>query len=195
MYVRMRALPEAEMASEPGAQQNEYPHLPTGRSQGDHRVQCPPLRLRDPLMADITLISGSTLGSAEYVADHLAEKLEEAGFSTETLHGPELEELKMEGIWLLVASTHGAGELPDNILPLFDAIKEQQPDLSQLRYGAVGIGNREYDLFCGAIDLFDDLLVSLGASRIGDVFKIDVLQHEIPEDPAGEWVESWKALI
>ena len=30
-------------------------------------------------MADITLISGSTLGSAEYVAEHLAEKLEEAG--------------------------------------------------------------------------------------------------------------------
>ena len=34
-------------------------------------------------MADITLISGSTLGGAEYVAEHLAEKLEEAGFSTE----------------------------------------------------------------------------------------------------------------
>ncbi|MGO2567677.1 MAG: FMN-binding protein MioC, partial [Serratia proteamaculans] len=32
-------------------------------------------------MADITLISGSTLGSAEYVAEHLAEKLEAAGFT------------------------------------------------------------------------------------------------------------------
>lgn len=31
-------------------------------------------------MADITLISGSTLGGAEYVAEHLAEKLEDAGF-------------------------------------------------------------------------------------------------------------------
>lgn len=36
-------------------------------------------------MADITLISGSTLGGAEYVAEHLAEKLEAAGFSTETV--------------------------------------------------------------------------------------------------------------
>ncbi|MHA6496624.1 FMN-binding protein MioC, partial [Escherichia coli] len=43
-------------------------------------------------MADITLISGSTLGGAEYVAEHLAEKLEEAGFTTETLHGPLLED-------------------------------------------------------------------------------------------------------
>ena len=42
-------------------------------------------------MADITLISGSTLGGAEYVAEHLAEKLEETGLTTETLHGPLLE--------------------------------------------------------------------------------------------------------
>lgn len=146
-------------------------------------------------MADITLISGSTLGSSEYVADHLAEKLEEAGHTTETLHGPELEELKTEGIWIVVCSTHGAGELPDNIQPLFDAIKEQQPDLSHLRFGAVGLGNREYDLFCGAIEQFDQLLTSLGAQRIGDRLDIDVMQHEIPEDPAGVWVESWEKRI
>ena len=48
-------------------------------------------------MADITLISGSTLGGAEYVAEHLAEKLEDAGFSTQTLHGPLLEDLPTEG--------------------------------------------------------------------------------------------------
>ena len=33
-------------------------------------------------MSDITLISGSTLGSAEYVAEHVAEKLEEAGLAS-----------------------------------------------------------------------------------------------------------------
>ena len=65
-------------------------------------------------MADITLISGSTLGGAEYVAEHLAEKLEEAGFTTETLHGPLLEDLPASGIWLVISSTHGAGDIPDN---------------------------------------------------------------------------------
>jgi len=146
-------------------------------------------------MADVTLISGSTLGSAEYVAEHLAEKLEDAGFSTELLHGPELKELSLTGIWLVVTSTHGAGDLPDNLQPLFDEIEEQQPDLSQLRYGAVGIGNREYDLFCGAIDKMDKLLTACGAQRIGDRLDIDVLEHEIPEDPAEVWIESWKTLI
>lgn len=146
-------------------------------------------------MADITLITGSTLGSAEYVAELLAEKLEEAGFSTELLHGPELEELSVEGTWLVVCSTHGAGDLPDNLQPLFDELAEKKPDLPQLRYGAVGIGNREYDLFCGAIEKIDVLLTSCGAQRIGDRLDIDVLEHEIPEDPAEVWVESWKNLL
>lgn len=146
-------------------------------------------------MADITLISGSTLGSAEYVAEHLEEKLQEAGFSTQVLHGPELDELPLAGIWLIVSSTHGAGELPDNLLPLYEAINDRQPDLSAVRFGAVGIGNREYDLFCGAIKTLDELLQSRGAIRIGDRLEIDVLEHEIPEDPAEQWVMSWKTQI
>ncbi|MDU5426228.1 MAG: flavodoxin domain-containing protein, partial [Clostridiales bacterium] len=85
-------------------------------------------------MADITLISGSTLGSAEYVAEHLAEKLEDAGFSSEMLHGPMLDELPSKGIWLVVSSTHGAGDIPDNLLPLYEALREQKPDLSKVRF-------------------------------------------------------------
>ena len=76
-------------------------------------------------MADITLISGSTLGGAEYVAEHLAEKLEEAGFTTETLHGPLLEDLSASGIWLVISSTHGAGDIPDNLSPFYEALQEQ----------------------------------------------------------------------
>ncbi|NLU16993.1 MAG: FMN-binding protein MioC [Serratia liquefaciens] len=146
-------------------------------------------------MADITLISGSTLGSAEYVAEHLAEKLEAAGFTTETLHGPELDELTLTGRWLVVSSTHGAGDLPDNLQPLLEQIEEQLPDLSQVQFGAVGLGSSEYDTFCGAIQRIDDLLIARGAKRIGDRLEIDVTEHEIPEDPAEEWVKNWINLL
>ncbi|MFK3843051.1 MULTISPECIES: FMN-binding protein MioC [Serratia] len=146
-------------------------------------------------MADITLISGSTLGSAEYVAEHLAEKLEAAGFTTETLHGPELDELTLSGRWLVVSSTHGAGDLPDNLQPLLEQIEEQLPDLSQVQFGAVGLGSSEYDTFCGAIQRIDDLLIARGAKRIGDRLEIDVTEHEIPEDPAEEWVKKWINLL
>ncbi|WP_300001112.1 FMN-binding protein MioC [uncultured Cedecea sp.] len=146
-------------------------------------------------MADITLISGSTLGSAEYVAEHLAEKLEEAGHSTTTLHGPQLEDLQTEGLWLVISSTHGAGDLPDNLLPLYEAIQEQKPDLSRIQYGALGIGSKEYDTFCEAIEKIDRLLTECGAVRVGEIEKINVLDHDIPEDPAEIWLDSWKNLL
>ncbi|MCF2953052.1 FMN-binding protein MioC [Yersinia pestis subsp. pestis] len=146
-------------------------------------------------MADITLISGSTLGSAEYVAEHLADKLEEAGISTEILHGPELDELTLNGLWLIVTSTHGAGDLPDNLQPLLEQIEQQKPDLSQVRFGAVGLGSSEYDTFCGAIIKLDQQLIAQGAQRLGEILEIDVIQHEIPEDPAEIWVKDWINLL
>ncbi|EPL9572265.1 FMN-binding protein MioC [Providencia rettgeri] len=142
-------------------------------------------------MTKVTLISGSTMGSAEYVAEHMAEILEELGYETDVQHGPELDDLTLEGIWLVVSSTHGAGDLPDSIQPLFDAIEESSPDLSQVKFGAVGIGSSEYDTFCGAIHKLDTLLSEKGAKRIGECFEIDIQKHEIPEDPAGEWVKFW----
>ena len=117
-------------------------------------------------MADITLISGSTLGSAEYVAEHLAEKLEEAGYSTEIQHGPLVDDLQAQGIWLIISSTHGAGDIPDNLVPFYDAI-----------------------------DKLEAALKACGAKQIGETLKINVLEHEIPEDPAEIWLGSWKNLL
>lgn len=146
-------------------------------------------------MAEITLISGSTLGGAEYVAEHLAEKLQDAGHTTEIMHGPLLDELTPQGIWLVISSTHGAGDIPDNLIPLYEALKEQNPDLSAVRFGAIGIGSREYDTFCGAIDKIDSALLACGATQIGETLKINVLEHDIPEDPAEFWLGSWTNLI
>jgi len=146
-------------------------------------------------MADITLISGSTLGGAEYVAEHLAEKLEDAGFSTETLHGPLLEDLALQGTWLVVSSTHGAGDLPENLQPFLDDLNAQKPDLSLVRFGAIGIGSREYDTFCQAIEKLEASLKACGAKQIGETLKINILDHDIPEDPAEEWLGSWKNLL
>ncbi|AOV98444.1 FMN-binding protein MioC [Edwardsiella hoshinae] len=146
-------------------------------------------------MAHITVISGSTLGNAEYVAEHLADKLLALGHEVQVLHGPELDEVPQQGIWLVVTSTHGAGELPDNLQPLFEQIETQQPDLTGIHFGAVGIGSSEYDTFCGGIAIVDRILIAFGAQRIGEVIKIDIKQHDIPEDPAEEWLSTWEKLI
>lgn len=146
-------------------------------------------------MNKITLISGSTLGSAEYVAEHLEQLLKEQGFSTQLFHGPELNELPLSGIWLVISSTHGAGELPDNLKPLFEQLAEQNTDLNQIQFGAIGLGNKEYDIFCGAIKTAEQILTKQGAIKIGETSLIDVTEHEIPEDPAEQWLNEWIKLF
>ena len=98
------------------------------------------------------------------------------------LHGPELDELPLTGRWLVVSFHRiGAGELPDNLQPLLEQLAEQQPDLSEVQFGAVGLAVPEYDTFCGAIKQIDDLLIARGTlKRIGDRLEIDVTEREIP---------------
>ena len=134
----------------------------------------------------ICLITGSTLGGAEYVAEHLESLLQQQGFSTELHHGPALNEVINEKLWLVITSTHGAGELPDNLKPLFETLDTSNIDLSTLKFAVIGLGNSDYDTFCFAVDTVEQHLLAKSAVKITDALRIDVLtetdQEQCPED-------------
>ncbi|OOF71497.1 FMN-binding protein MioC [Rodentibacter caecimuris] len=139
----------------------------------------------------ICIISGSTLGTAEYVAEHLDNVLKAQGFSTTLLHGPSFDDVINEKIWLVVTSTHGAGELPDNLNPLFEQISSGEVDLSDLRFSVVGLGNSDYDTFCYAADKVSAILQSKSAVNIADILKIDVLNVDDQELCAEQWLPNF----
>ncbi|EGY33383.1 protein MioC [Aggregatibacter actinomycetemcomitans serotype e str. SC1083] len=139
----------------------------------------------------ICLITGSTLGGAEYVAEHLESVLQQQGFSTALLHGPSLDEVINEKLWLVVTSTHGAGELPDNLKPLFDELKTGDADLSGLRFAVIGLGNSDYDTFCFAVDTVEQTLLTKSAVKITDALRIDVLTEADQEQCAEDWLPNF----
>lgn len=98
----------------------------------------------------IHIITGSTLGGAEYVGDHLSDLLQEQGFDTKIHNQPNINEIPAKGTWLIITSTHGAGEYPDNIQPFIQALQNTPPNTSALRYAVVAIGDSSYDTFCAA---------------------------------------------
>ncbi|TDF36263.1 FMN-binding protein MioC [Alteromonadaceae bacterium M269] len=142
-------------------------------------------------MAKFEIIVGSVLGASEYVADALLETLESAGHQV-TIHlEPKLEELDQSSTWIICSSTHGAGDLPENIEPFAKQIEHS--DLSNLPYTIVGLGDSSYDTYCfGALTL-ERLMTEAKAEKIAPVIHIDVLHHPIPEDAATEWLSSWIA--
>lgn len=139
----------------------------------------------------ICILSGSTLGGAEYVAEHLNDVLETQGFSIALFHGPNLSDIENEKIWLIVTSTHGAGELPDNLKPLFDELANSQKDFSDVCFGVVGLGNSDYDTFCYAAEQVEQTLQAKSAVKICETLKIDVLNVDDQESYAEEWLPSF----
>ena len=145
----------------------------------------------------IHLLVGSTLGAAEYVAEHIAERLQQAGQQTR-LHNPArwpTLAATAGDILLVVTSTHGAGDIPDNLQPFAEELAHQQPDLSSFLFAVVGLGDSNYDTFCEAGKKMEQLLDRCGAMALGERFDIDVTQHEIPEDAADLWLSRWIPLL
>ena len=68
-------------------------------------------------MANFEIVVGSVLGASEYVADALQEVLLSHTHSAEIHLTPQLSDLDKDATWLICTSTHGAGDLPDNIQP------------------------------------------------------------------------------
>lgn len=139
----------------------------------------------------ICIITGSTLGGAEYVAEHLELVLQQQGYPIRLEHGAALDDVKDEKLWLVVTSTHGAGELPDNLRPLFDHIVRDDLDLSDLRFAVVGLGNSDYDTFCHAVNEVESRLTAQGAQQICPSLKIDVLNVDDHDQCAEDWLPNF----
>ncbi|WP_375709452.1 flavodoxin domain-containing protein, partial [Escherichia coli] len=58
----------------------------------------------------------------------------------------------------------------------------------------IGIGSREYDTFCGAIDKLEAELNNSGAKQTAQTLKIHILNHDLPDGPAEEWQGTWDNL-
>jgi MioC protein len=93
---------------------------------------------------------------------------------------------------LVCTSTHGDGELPDNIIPLTDELRAQTPDLSHLRYGVIALGDQTFsDTFCQAGKDMDALFAKLGAQKVGERLEIDACTQPLPDEDALEWALDW----
>ena len=146
----------------------------------------------------LTLLVGTMTGTAQLVAQELELVWDDGELQVETLLMDKLDSsvFEREGVFLVVTSTYGQGDVPDNAKALYEDLKAKRSDLSRVRYGVFGLGDRTYaETFNFGGKRFDDILTELGAQRIGERVKHDASSGVLPEEMAAEWGEGWIALV
>ena len=142
----------------------------------------------------LTLLVGTMTGTAQLVAQELELAWDDGDTQVETLLMDKLDAgvFARGGLFLLVTSTYGQGDVPDNAKGLYEDLKAKRPDLARVRYGVFGLGDRTYaETFNFGGKRFDELLAELGAQRIGERVQHDASSGVLPEEMAAEWAAGW----
>ena len=148
-------------------------------------------------MARILILVGTESGNAQMVADALKPVLVAAGHKVDvTDKAATVADLQSHEVFLGVCATHGAGDIPTNILPLAEILTRERPDLSGHRYGMVALGDMTYqDTFCGGGKQLDRVLALCRAQKLGERLEVDASSQPLPDEEALGWVEDWKVLV
>ena len=72
-------------------------------------------------MQKIAIMVGSVYGGAEYVAEQAGELLSKKGYQARWFQPPELDAVQAfaADCWLVITSTTGQGDIPDNLFPFY----------------------------------------------------------------------------
>jgi MioC protein len=136
-------------------------------------------------------------GLADLCGEEIESALAAVGLSCERqlMDGLDSTALDAFDLLVIVSSTYGHGEIPDNGQALFGSL-ENGADLTGKEYVVFALGDRTYaDTFCAAGKRWDTLLTACGAARLVDIESHDASSGTLAEDVAGEWATGWVSTL
>jgi MioC protein len=132
-------------------------------------------------------------GLASMCAEEIEAALGKVGVASETLlmDGLETDALNRFDTVVIVSSTYGHGDIPDNGQAFYEALSQVE-SLAGKAFTVFGLGDRTYmDTFCHAGDKWDALFADKGATRIAPLERHDASAGTLAEDEAGAWAAGW----
>lgn len=127
--------------------------------------------------ASLTILFGSQTGNARHVAEALAKQAKGKGITAKVVDMAEYKtsQLKNEQYLVIVTSTYGEGEPPENAIGLHNFLfSKKAPKLTGLKYAVLGLGDTSYEFFCKTAQDFDSRLTELGAVSVQARADLDV---------------------
>ena len=157
-----------------------------GLSQSSNVAIAPSAQAAATPAGKLTIIYASQTGNAKGVAEALKEQASAAGIPVSLVDASDYKgkDLAKETHVIIVSSTNGEGEAPDNALALHEFLQSKKaPKLPNLQYGVLALGDSSYEFFCQTGKDFDEFLEKQGAKRF-----IDRVDCDVDYDaPAQEW--------
>lgn len=124
----------------------------------------------------LAILFGSQTGNAAGLAEKTAKMAADYGLipTVYDMDGFDAATLANHKRTLIITSTWGEGEMPDNAESLWQTVNSNSPSLSGVNFSICAIGDTAYDEFCKAGTDWDDKYESLGASRVHQIQLCDV---------------------
>ncbi|YCM45145.1 flavodoxin domain-containing protein [Verrucomicrobiaceae bacterium 227] len=125
----------------------------------------------------VTILWGSQTGNSEGVAKKLVKAFKNGNFQPEVfdMAAYDKERLPKEKNLVIITSTYGDGEPPDNAADLHEYLMgDSVPSLEGVNYSVFALGDSEYPDFCKCGIEFDERLKSFGAKRMFQRIDCDV---------------------
>ncbi|MGC6587156.1 assimilatory sulfite reductase (NADPH) flavoprotein subunit [Paenibacillus sp. Dod16] len=136
---------------------------------------------------EVTVLYGSQTGNGHGLSKKLSKKLEEVGLQVtmSSMSDFKPNNLKKLQNLLIIVSTHGEGEPPDNAIPFYEFLHSKRaPQVDHLQYSVLALGDTSYEFFCQTGKDFDKRLEELGGKRLTPRVDCDVDFDE----SAAEWM-------
>lgn len=137
---------------------------------------------------EVTILYGSQTGNAQGVAENAARTLKGKDFqvTVSSMSDYKVNNLKKVENLLIIVSTHGEGDPPDNTISFHEFLHGRRASrLDDLRFSVLALGDSSYEFFCETGKQFDKRLEELGGTRIFPRVDCDLDYDE----PAAEWLE------
>lgn len=132
----------------------------------------------------LTILIGSQTGNAKGVAQELAEQATAKGISNKLISMADykVKAIKDESHVIVVASTNGEGEAPDDAIDLHAFLASKKaPKLTGLKFAVLGLGDSSYEFFCQTGKDFEQRLQALGGEIIAERLDADVDYQEVTQ--------------